>query len=168
MRRPGGEDPWARSDACRRPSRCRHGRDSRHQRRLPRRVRKRTTRSNGSAESTAREGRRPRILVAKMARDGHAVVRRWSPRRTPTSASTRTWVPCSRRRRRPARQAVENDVHIIGMSSLAAWYLLPQLVAELRALGRDDIMVICGGVIPAQDYAFLKEHGAAAIFGRAP
>ena len=63
--------------------------------------------------------------------------------------------------------AVENDVHIVGMSSLAAGHktLLPQLVAELAALGREDIMVICGGVIPAQDYEYLRSHGAAAIFG---
>ncbi|MEZ4386706.1 MAG: cobalamin-dependent protein [Candidatus Krumholzibacteriia bacterium] len=66
-----------------------------------------------------------------------------------------------------ARQAVENDVHIVGMSSLAAGHktLLPQLVAELKKLGREDIMVIVGGVIPHQDYDFLREHGAAAIFG---
>ena len=66
-----------------------------------------------------------------------------------------------------ARQAVENDVHIIGMSSLAAGHktLLPQLVAELKQLGRQDIMVICGGVIPAQDYEFLYANGASAVFG---
>jgi methylmalonyl-CoA mutase cobalamin-binding domain/chain len=66
-----------------------------------------------------------------------------------------------------ARQAVENDVHVVGMSLLAAGHktLLPQLVEELRKLGREDIMVIIGGVIPAQDYAFLREHGAAMIFG---
>ena len=66
-----------------------------------------------------------------------------------------------------ARQAVENDVHIVGMSSLAAGHktLLPQLVAELKKLDREDILVACGGVIPAQDYEFLREHGAAAIFG---
>ncbi|MCB0227440.1 MAG: cobalamin-dependent protein, partial [Anaerolineae bacterium] len=66
-----------------------------------------------------------------------------------------------------ARQAVENDVHVVGMSSLAAGHktLLPQLVEELAKLGREDIMVVIGGVIPAQDYDYLKEHGAAAIFG---
>ena len=66
-----------------------------------------------------------------------------------------------------ALQAVENDVHVIGMSSLAAGHktLLPQLVAELKKLGREDILVIIGGVIPAQDYEFLYENGAAAIFG---
>jgi methylmalonyl-CoA mutase len=66
-----------------------------------------------------------------------------------------------------ARQAVEHDVHIVGISSLAAGHktLLPQLVDELRRLGREDIMVIIGGVIPPQDYSFLREHGATAIFG---
>jgi methylmalonyl-CoA mutase len=66
-----------------------------------------------------------------------------------------------------AQQAVENDVHVVGMSSLAAGHktLLPQLVEELKRLGREDIIVICGGVIPAQDYDFLYEHGASAIFG---
>jgi methylmalonyl-CoA mutase len=66
-----------------------------------------------------------------------------------------------------ARQAMENDVHVVGISSLAAGHktLLPQLVKELEALGRGDIMVVIGGVIPAQDYDYLYEHGAAAIFG---
>ena len=64
-------------------------------------------------------------------------------------------------------QAIENDVHIIGMSSLAAGHKthLPKLIEELKKLGREDIIVICGGVIPAQDYDYLYEHGAAAIFG---
>jgi methylmalonyl-CoA mutase len=66
-----------------------------------------------------------------------------------------------------AQQAVENDVHVVGMSSLAAGHktLLPALVDALRLLGREDILVVVGGVIPAQDYEFLYEHGAAAIFG---
>ena len=66
-----------------------------------------------------------------------------------------------------AKQAVENDVHVVGMSSLAAGHktLLPQLMEELKKLGREDIIVICGGVIPAQDYDFLYQHGASAIFG---
>ncbi|MBN1213468.1 MAG: cobalamin-dependent protein, partial [candidate division Zixibacteria bacterium] len=65
------------------------------------------------------------------------------------------------------RQAVENDVHVVGMSSLAAGHktLLPQLVEELRKLGREDILIVVGGVIPAQDYDFLYEQGACAIFG---
>ena len=66
-----------------------------------------------------------------------------------------------------ARQAVENDVHIVGMSSLAGGHktLLPKLVEELKKLGREDIIVICGGVVPVQDYEFLYKHGAFAIFG---
>ena len=66
-----------------------------------------------------------------------------------------------------AKQAVENDVHIVAMSSLAAGHktLLPALRDELKALGREDILLVCGGVIPAQDYDFLLDHGAAAIFG---
>lgn len=66
-----------------------------------------------------------------------------------------------------AKQAVENDVHMVGVSSLAAGHktLVPQLIAELKALGRGDIMVVVGGVIPAQDYDFLYKAGAAAIFG---
>ena len=66
-----------------------------------------------------------------------------------------------------AREAVENDVHIVGVSSLAAGHktLVPQLIDELKKLGREDIMVIAGGVIPAQDYDFLYQAGVAAIFG---
>jgi methylmalonyl-coA mutase C-terminal domain len=66
-----------------------------------------------------------------------------------------------------AKDAVDNDVHIVGMSSLAAGHktLMPQLCEELKKLGREDIMVVIGGVIPAQDYDYLYEHGAAAIFG---
>ena len=66
-----------------------------------------------------------------------------------------------------AREAVENDVHVVGVSSLAAGHktLVPQLIEELKKLGREDIMVIAGGVIPAQDYDFLYQAGVAAIFG---
>ena len=66
-----------------------------------------------------------------------------------------------------AKQAVENDVHVLGVSSLAAGHktLIPQLIEELRKLGREDIMVIAGGVIPAQDYDFLYKSGVAAVFG---
>jgi methylmalonyl-CoA mutase len=66
-----------------------------------------------------------------------------------------------------AKQAVENDVHVLGVSSLAAGHktLVPQVIEELKKLGREDIMVICGGVIPAQDYQYLYDAGAVAIFG---
>jgi methylmalonyl-CoA mutase len=114
-----------------------------------------------------REGRRPRIMVAKMGQDGHdrgakVVATAYADLGFDVDVGPLFQTP-----QETARQAVENDVHVVGMSSLAAGHktLLPQLVAELRALGRDDIMVVVGGVIPPQDYEFLREHGAAAIFG---
>ncbi len=113
------------------------------------------------------EGRRPRILVAKMGQDGHdrgakVVATAFADLGFDVDVGPLFQTPAE-----TARQAVENDVHIIGMSSLAAGHktLLPQLVAELEKLGRQDIMIICGGVIPAQDYEYLYEHGAAAVFG---
>ncbi|NTW00631.1 MAG: methylmalonyl-CoA mutase [Oscillochloris sp.] len=114
-----------------------------------------------------REGRRPRILVAKMGQDGHdrgakVVATAFADLGFDVDIGSLFQTPDE-----VARQAVENDVHVVGMSSLAAGHktLLPQLVEELAKLGRADIMVIIGGVIPAQDYAFLKDHGAAMIFG---
>jgi len=113
------------------------------------------------------EGRRPRILVAKMGQDGHdrgakVVATAFADLGFDVDVGPLFQTPAE-----TARQAVENDVHIIGMSSLAAGHktLLPQLVAELKQLGRQDIMVICGGVIPAQDYEFLYANGASAVFG---
>jgi methylmalonyl-CoA mutase len=118
-------------------------------------------------EFEEREGRRPRILVAKMGQDGHD---RGSKVIATAFADLGFDVdigPLFQTPEETARQAVENDVYVIGVSSLAAGHktLLPQLVDELHKLGREDIMVIIGGVIPAQDYQFLKDHGAAAIFG---
>ena len=114
-----------------------------------------------------REGRRPRIMIAKMGQDGHdrgakVVATAYADLGFDVDVGPLFQTP-----EETARQAVENDVHIVGMSSLAAGHktLLPQLVAELKKLGREDIMVIVGGVIPHQDYDFLREHGAAAIFG---
>ena len=113
------------------------------------------------------EGRRPRILVAKMGQDGHdrgakVVATAFADLGFDVDIGSLFQTPDE-----VARQAIENDVHVVGMSSLAAGHktLLPQLVEALRRLGRDDIMVIIGGVIPAQDYAFLHDHGAAMIFG---
>lgn len=85
----------------------------------------------------------------------------------PTSASTSIWDRCSKPRPRRPSRAVENDVHVVGVSSLAAGHktLVPQIVAELKKLGREDIVVIVGGVIPHQDYDDLYKAGAAAIFG---
>jgi methylmalonyl-CoA mutase len=112
-------------------------------------------------------GRRPRILVAKMGQDGHD---RGSKVISTAFADLGFDVdigPLFQTPEETAMQAVENDVHIVGVSSLAAGHktLVPQLIAELDKLGRGDIMIICGGVIPAQDYEFLYEAGVAEIFG---
>ena len=114
-----------------------------------------------------REGRRPRILVAKMGQDGHDRGAKVVATAFADLGFDVDVGPLFQTPQETARQAVENDVHFVGMSSLAAGHktLLPQLVAELKKLGREDILVICGGVIPAQDYEFLRQQGAAAIFG---
>ncbi len=114
-----------------------------------------------------KEGRRPRILVAKMGQDGHDRGAKVIATAFADLGFDVDVGPLFQTPDETARQAVENDVHIIGMSSLAGGHktLLPQLVEALRALGREDIIVVVGGVIPAQDYAFLREHGATAIFG---
>lgn len=113
------------------------------------------------------EGRRPRILVAKMGQDGHDRGAKVVSTAYADMGFDVDVGPLFQTPEETARQAVENDVHVIGMSSLAAGHktLLPHLVEELKRLGREDIMVIVGGVIPSQDYDFLLEHGAAAIFG---
>ena len=113
------------------------------------------------------EGRRPRIMIAKMGQDGHdrgakVVATAYADMGFDVDVGPLFQTP-----EETAQQAVENDVHVVGMSSLAAGHktLLPQLIEELKKLGREDIIVICGGVIPAQDYDFLYKHGASAIFG---
>lgn len=113
------------------------------------------------------EGRRPRILVAKMGQDGHdrgakVVATAYADFGFDVDISPLFMTP-----EEAAIMAVENDVHCVGVSSLAAGHktLVPELMAELKKLGREDIVVIVGGVIPAQDYDFLYEAGAAAIFG---
>ncbi|MEH7414777.1 methylmalonyl-CoA mutase [Neobacillus drentensis] len=113
------------------------------------------------------EGRRPRILIAKMGQDGHdrgakVIATAFADLGFDVDISPLFQTP-----EETALQAVENDVHVVGMSSLAAGHktLLPQLVDELKKKGREDILVVVGGVIPAQDYQFLYDHGAAAIFG---
>jgi methylmalonyl-CoA mutase len=118
-------------------------------------------------EFAKEEGRRPRILIAKMGQDGHdrgakVVATAYADMGFDVDVGPLFQTP-----EETAQQAVENDVHVVGMSSLAAGHktLLPQLIEELKKLGREDIIVICGGVIPAQDYDFLYEHGASAIFG---
>ncbi|MFC5587295.1 methylmalonyl-CoA mutase [Sporosarcina soli] len=113
------------------------------------------------------EGRRPRILIAKMGQDGH-------DRGAKVIASSFADLgfdvdigPLFQTPEETALQAAENDVHVIGVSSLAAGHktLVPALREELSKIGRDDILIVVGGVIPAQDYAFLRENGAVAIFG---
>ncbi|MEK5487304.1 methylmalonyl-CoA mutase [Lysinibacillus sp. FSL M8-0355] len=113
------------------------------------------------------EGRRPRILVAKMGQDGHdrgakVVATGYADLGFDVDISPLFMTPAE-----AAQMAVENDVHVIGVSSLAAGHktLVPELIAELEKLGREDIIIIVGGVIPAQDYDFLYDAGAVAIFG---
>lgn len=118
-------------------------------------------------EFAEREGRRPRIMVAKMGQDGHDRGAKVVATAFADLGFDVDVGPLFQTPEETAQQAVENDVHVIGMSSLAAGHktLLPQLIAELKKLGREDIIVVCGGVIPAQDYDYLKENGATAIFG---
>ena len=113
------------------------------------------------------EGRRPRILVAKMGQDGHDRGAKVIATAFADLGFDVDIGPLFQTPEEVARQAMENDVHVVGFSSLAGGHktLLPQLVEALQALGRSDIMVVIGGVIPAQDYEYLNEHGAAAIFG---
>jgi methylmalonyl-CoA mutase len=115
----------------------------------------------------AKEGRRPRIMVAKMGQDGHDRGAKVVATAYADMGFDVDMGPLFQTPEETARQAVENDVHVIGMSSLAGGHktLLPQLIEELKKLNREDIVVICGGVIPAQDYDYLYEYGAAAIFG---
>ncbi|MGC9512666.1 MAG: methylmalonyl-CoA mutase [Fidelibacterota bacterium] len=114
-----------------------------------------------------REGRRPRILIAKMGQDGHDRGAKVVATAYADMGFDVDMGPLFQTPEETARQAVENDVHVVGMSSLAAGHktLLPQLVDALKKLGREDIIVIVGGVIPSQDYDFLYQHGASAIFG---
>jgi methylmalonyl-CoA mutase len=115
----------------------------------------------------AEEGRRPRILVVKMGQDGH-------DRGAKVIATAFADIgfdvdvgPLFQTPEEAARQAIENDVHVVGVSSQAAGHktLVPQLVEELRRQGASDILVVCGGVIPPQDYEFLKRAGVSAVYG---
>ncbi|MGG3889171.1 methylmalonyl-CoA mutase [Metabacillus fastidiosus] len=113
------------------------------------------------------EGRRPRILIAKMGQDGHDRGAKVIATAFADLGFDVDIGPLFQTPKETAVQAVENDVHVIGISSLAAGHktLLPKLISELEKLGRDDIVVIIGGVIPYEDYGFLKANGAAEIFG---
>ena len=118
-------------------------------------------------EFAKKEGRRPRIFIAKMGQDGHDRGAKVVATGYADCGFDVDMGPLFRTPAEAAREAVENDVHIVGASSLAAGHktLIPQLIEELKKLGREDIMVIAGGVIPAQDYDFLYNAGVAAIFG---
>ena len=112
-------------------------------------------------------GRRPRIMVAKMGQDGHDRGAKVVATSFADLGFDVDMGPLFQTPKEAAKQAVENDVHILGVSSLAAGHksLVPAVLAELKALGREDILVIVGGVIPAQDYEFLYDQGVAGIFG---
>ncbi|GAB4487628.1 MAG: methylmalonyl-CoA mutase [Saprospiraceae bacterium] len=113
------------------------------------------------------EGRRPRIMVAKLGQDGHDRGAKIIATAFADLGFDVDIGPLFQTPAEAARQAAENDVHILGISSLAAGHktLVPQTIAELEKLGRGDILVVVGGVIPQQDYDFLKKSGAAAVFG---
>ncbi|MDZ7738138.1 MAG: methylmalonyl-CoA mutase [Bacteroidales bacterium] len=113
------------------------------------------------------EGRQPRIMVAKMGQDGHDRGAKVVSTGYADIGFDVDIGPLFQTPAEAARQAVENDVHVLGVSSLAAGHktLIPQVISELKKHGREDILVIAGGVIPAQDYNFLYEAGVAAIFG---
>ena len=118
-------------------------------------------------EFAQKEGRRPRIMIAKMGQDGHdrgakVVATGYADVGFDVDIGPLFQTPAE-----AAKQAVENDVHILGVSSLAAGHktLVPQVIEELKKYDREDIMVIVGGVIPAQDYQFLFDAGAVAVFG---
>ena len=114
-----------------------------------------------------KEGRQPRIMIAKMGQDGHDRGAKVVATGYADCGFDVDMGPLFQTPAEAARQAVENDVHVMGVSSLAAGHktLVPQVIEELKKLGREDIVVIAGGVIPAQDYDFLYKAGVAAIFG---
>ncbi len=119
------------------------------------------------AEFAKKEGRQPRIMIAKLGQDGHDRGAKVVATGYADCGFDVDMGPLFQTPEEAAKQAVENDVHVVGVSSLAAGHktLVPQIVNELKKLGREDIIVIAGGVIPAQDYDALYKAGAAAIFG---
>ena len=119
------------------------------------------------AEFAKREGRQPRIMIAKLGQDGHDRGAKVVATGYADIGFDVDMGPLFQTPAEAAKQAVENDVHVVGVSSLAAGHLtlVPQIIEELKKLGREDIIVIVGGVIPAQDYDQLYRDGAAAIFG---
>ena len=119
------------------------------------------------ARFAEKEGRQPRIMIAKMGQDGHDRGAKVISTGYADIGFDVDIGPLFQTPAEAAKQAVENDVHILGVSSLAAGHktLVPQVINELKRLGREDILVIAGGVIPHQDYQFLYDSGVAAIFG---
>ena len=119
------------------------------------------------ADFAKKEGRQPRIMIAKLGQDGHDRGAKVVATGYADLGFDVDMGPLFQTPEEAAKQAVENDVHIVGVSSLAAGHLtlVPQIIAELKKLGREDIVVVVGGVIPAQDYDQLYKDGAAAIFG---
>ncbi|HRE92080.1 MAG TPA: methylmalonyl-CoA mutase, partial [Myxococcota bacterium] len=128
---------------------------------------KKTELAKKVAEFERNEGRRPRILVAKMGQDGHDRGQKVIATALADLGFDVDIGPLFATPAETARQAVENDVHVVGVSSLAAGHLtlVPELKHELAKLDREDILIVVGGVVPPQDYAALKEAGATAIFG---
>jgi methylmalonyl-CoA mutase len=119
------------------------------------------------ARFAEKEGRQPRIMVVKIGQDGHDRGARVVSTGYADLGFDVDIGPLFQTPAEAAKQAVENDVHVLGISSLAAGHktLIPQLINELKKFGREDILVIAGGVIPPQDYQFLYDAGVAAIFG---
>ncbi len=120
-----------------------------------------------AADFSKAEGRQPRIMIAKLGQDGHDRGAKVVATGYADIGFDVDMGPLFQTPEEAAKQAVENDVHAVGVSSLAAGHLtlVPQIIAELKKLGREDIVVVVGGVIPAQDYEQLYKDGAAAIFG---
>jgi methylmalonyl-CoA mutase len=119
------------------------------------------------AEFAGKEGRQPRIMIAKIGQDGHDRGARVVSTGYADIGFDVDIGPLFQTPAEAAKQAVENDVHVLGVSSLAAGHktLIPQVMQELKKLGREDILVVVGGVIPPQDYKFLYDAGVAGIFG---
>ena len=119
------------------------------------------------ADFAKKEGRQPRVMIAKLGQDGHDRGAKVVATGYADIGFDVDMGPLFQTPEEAAKQAVENDVHVVGVSSLAAGHLtlVPQIIAELKKLGREDIVVVVGGVIPAQDYDQLYKDGAAAIFG---
>ena len=119
------------------------------------------------AAFTGADGRAPKIMIAKMGQDGHDRGAKVVATAYADLGFDVDIGPLFQQPEEAARMAADNDVHVVGISSLAGGHktLLVQLVGELKKVGREDIMVVVGGVIPPSDYDFLKQNGAAAVFG---